>query len=51
MEDKKDESFYPDPMFNDPPEPLSIKDSLWLLAAVFGVVAVILLGGYLNGSL
>lgn len=51
MEDKKPETYHPDPMFNDPPEPMSTREELKKLGVVLGVVAAIFLTIRLLGAL
>lgn len=43
MEDKKPETYHPDPMFNDPPEPMSAKEGFKMLGVVLGMAAAIFL--------
>lgn len=51
MKDKETESFFPDPMFNDPPEFMNAKECFWLIRMVVGIAAAVLVGLYLFGSL
>ncbi|MNF33079.1 hypothetical protein D3C87_2006190 [compost metagenome] len=51
MKDKHHESYSPDPMFNEPPEPMTAKDGVWLISMIAGITSAVLGGLYLFCSL